>query len=67
MMTKPNLGIYVSADERRWLLHAASLRHISLDEYIRRALNESLIREGVDALLIMTKEDRDRKRNAIKA
>jgi len=41
----------VSEDEREWVKHAAALRGLSLTEYIKRAVNASLCREGVDAVL----------------
>ncbi len=51
------IDISVSLDERRWVEHAARLRHISLSEYVRQAINASLRREGVDAVLLRTSED----------
>ena len=43
----------VTVEERDYVKHAASLRNLTLREYIVRAINASLRRDGVDALLIM--------------
>lgn len=52
MATKELLTIPVTADELAWVRHAAGLRRLSLAEYVRRAINQSLLREGVDAVLL---------------
>ncbi len=46
------LGVRVSAEELDWVQHAASLRALSLSEYVREAINARLRREGVDAVLL---------------
>lgn len=54
-----DITIRVTEDERAWVEHAASLVGLSLAEYVKRAINARLRREGVDAVLI-----RERGRNA---
>jgi hypothetical protein len=51
------LSVAASRDEYEWVLHAAKLRHMSAAEYIRRAINASLRREGVDAVLFRESAD----------
>lgn len=50
--TRETLTIPISGDELAWVRHAAGLRRLSLAEYVRRAINLSLSREGVDAVLL---------------
>lgn len=52
------IAIAVDAEEYRWVKHAASLRHVSLAEYVKQAINASLRKEGVDAVLLREKGDR---------
>jgi uncharacterized protein (DUF1778 family) len=47
----------LNAEERDWVEHAASLVHQSMTEYIRRAINMRLRREGVDAVLLRQDDD----------
>jgi hypothetical protein len=42
----------MTKDEHYWVSHAASLRSLSFHEYVVRAINASLRREGVDAVLL---------------
>lgn len=53
-----SLGVRVTIMEMDWIAHAAKLRHMSFDEYVKQAINESLRREGVDAVLLKVKGDR---------
>ena len=52
----PTIKIVVTKTEREYVEHAAKLVGRSLDAYIRRAINASLCREGVDAVLLREKE-----------
>jgi len=49
---KVPLMVTVTADERDWVKHAASLKGQTLREYVIRAINASLRRDGVDAVCI---------------
>jgi uncharacterized protein (DUF1778 family) len=51
------LVVRVSAEELDWLKHAAKLRHRSVSEYVKRALNAQLRREGVDAVLFKLRDE----------
>jgi hypothetical protein len=51
------LEIIVTDDEAAQVRHAARLRHLSTGEYIKRAINASLRREGVDAVLLRESDD----------
>jgi len=55
--TEPRLSIPISAEELDWVEHAARLRHLPVVEYVRRAINLSLRKEGVDALLLAQSDD----------
>jgi hypothetical protein len=48
---KRRLEIACTDEELDWVRHAAKLRGLSLVEYVKRAINASLQREGVDAVL----------------
>jgi hypothetical protein len=50
--------IRATADEYNWLAHAADLRHLSVGEYVKRAINAQFCREGVDAVLFREREPR---------
>lgn len=54
------IPIVVSLDEYDWVKHAASLRGLSVAEYVKRAINAQLRREGVDAVLIREREPRSK-------
>lgn len=43
--------LYYYQQERSWVRHAAKLRGISLQEYVKRAINAALVKQGVDAIL----------------
>jgi hypothetical protein len=46
-----------------WLRHAASLKRVTVVEYIRRAINVQLCADGVDAVLFQeTHNSSDRRR-----
>ena len=49
---RATLNLKLSAEELDWVEHAARLRHIPTEEYVRRAINLSLRKEGVDAVLL---------------
>lgn len=51
------INLEATSEERDQLRLAAKLRHVSLSEYIRRAINASLRREGVDAVLFRESDD----------
>lgn len=51
------LNLKLSAEELDWVEHAARLRHIPTEEYVRRAINLSLRKEGVDAVLLEESDD----------
>lgn len=55
MNSKPTttLSIGCSQDELEWLRHAARLRHQTVPEYVKDAINARLIRDGVDAVLFL--------------
>jgi hypothetical protein len=63
MVTRPNfprskfIEIRTTNDEYEWVEHAASLCGLDVDQYVRQAINASLRREGVDAVLLKTDED----------
>ena len=44
-------------DEKDWLTHAARLRHLSVSEYIKEAINTRLRREGVDAVCFAVRSE----------
>lgn len=50
------IGVNVSEQERDYVEHAAKLRGLSLQQYVKRAINEALQRDGVDALLLKLRE-----------
>lgn len=56
-MTQDQIKFSVTKDERDWVKHAARLRNLTLREYIIQAINASLRREGVDAVLIKERGD----------
>lgn len=56
-VSEPRLNIPVTPEELDYVQHAASLRSLSLVEYVRRAINLSLRKEGVDALLLAQSDD----------
>jgi hypothetical protein len=51
------ISVPVTTEELNWVLHAASLRRLTLVEYVRRAINLSLRKEGVDAVLLRQSDD----------
>lgn len=51
MSNNKKIAIDASDEEADWIRHAAKLRGLSMSEYIKRAINASLRREGVDAVL----------------
>lgn len=51
------LRVQMTADERNWVRHAADLRHLPIEEYVKRAINTQLRHEGVDAVLIRQSDD----------
>ena len=50
--------VNATVDEYDWVKHAASLVHLSLAEYVKRAINASLRKEGVDAVLFRERSGR---------
>lgn len=48
--------IRASTTEVDWVKHAASLHGWSLSEYVKRAINAALRKEGVDAVLFGERE-----------
>lgn len=46
-----------SSDELRWVEHAASLRGQTAEEYVKRAINAALRKQGVDAVLFGESDD----------
>ena len=50
------LEVLVKRDELDWLKHASKLRRLSVSEYVKRAVNTQLCKEGVDAVLFRTTE-----------
>lgn len=58
------LTMCVRAHELRWVKHAASLRGLSLTEYVKRAINASLRQQGVDATLFREMGSPDRAEQA---
>lgn len=53
---RARLILRVTRNELDWVKRAARLRHLSLAEYVKRAINASLQREGVDAVLFTERE-----------
>ncbi len=51
------VSVSFTAEEADWLRHAAELSHLPFDEFVRRAINEQLVRMGVDAVLLRTSDD----------
>lgn len=51
------LSVYCMEEEREWVKHAAKLRGLSMAEYVKRAVNAALIRDGVDAYLFAEKDE----------
>jgi hypothetical protein len=47
----------LTLEEHDYVKHAASLKSLSMSEYIKRAINAQLRREGVDAVLIRQSDD----------
>lgn len=47
----------IEAEAVSWIAHAASLRDQTLGEYIKRAVNAALRKQGVDAVLIAESDD----------
>jgi uncharacterized protein (DUF1778 family) len=57
MATKSaQITVRCSAQEYDWALHAARLKRMTLREYVVRAVNDSLVRDGVDAVLLYENE-----------
>lgn len=52
MRSPAGIAIFDSREESDWVKHAARLRGMSWREYVRRAVNERLQRDGVDAVLL---------------
>ncbi len=52
-----SLLIRASREELDQLRHAASLRRVAVAEYIKRALNTQMRKEGVDAVLFRESDD----------
>lgn len=52
------LLIRASREELEQLRLAAKLRHLSVAEYVKRALNTQMRKEGVDAVLFRQSDDR---------
>lgn len=52
------LILRATQDELRQVKHAASLRGLSMAEYVKRAINHSMMREGVDAVLFRVADAR---------
>jgi hypothetical protein len=52
------IELYATREEYEQVKLAASLRHLSMPEYIRQALNAQMRREGVDAVLFEERDDR---------
>ncbi len=51
------IRVEMTLDERNWVRHAADLRHLPIEEYVKRAINAQLRKEGVDAVLIRQSDD----------
>ncbi len=51
------LIIRTTAEELDWVKHAADLRGLSMAEYVTRAINVQLRREGGDAVLFRQSDD----------
>ncbi len=60
------LIIRASDDEVRYVQHAASLRNITMAEYVRRAVNASLRSDGVDAVLFAEDGREPRRSGAVR-
>ena len=52
MRVPAGIAIFDSRNEPDWVKHAASLSGMSWREYVRRAVNRELRRQGVDAVLL---------------
>lgn len=48
---KKYIQVSATDTEYDWLAHAAKLRGLTIREYVVKAINASLRREGVDAVL----------------
>lgn len=51
-----HIDLLVSRAELEQVQLAAELRHVSVDVYVKRAINGQLMREGVDAVLLEEKK-----------
>lgn len=49
--TKLPIVIKATEEEYDWVCHAAKLRGLSLQEFVKRAINATLVKQGVDAVL----------------
>ena len=61
-MKDNRIVIRASADENRQIRLSARLRHQSVAEYVKRALNASLRHQGIDAVLFRERESRQQLR-----
>lgn len=55
-----SIKIPMSRDEADYIRHASKLSHMSVNEFIRRAVNVRLREMGVDAVLLAEREPRRR-------
>jgi uncharacterized protein (DUF1778 family) len=51
------LQITATEEEARWVDHAAALNHQTTEEFIKRAINARLQRQGVNAVLFRESDD----------
>lgn len=51
------IRVEVTSNEKHHVQHAAGLRGLTTSEYVKRAINAQLRREGVDAVLIRQSDE----------
>lgn len=56
--SSPLRGVRLTDEELDWLKHASGLRGLTVNEYVRRAINMSMRKEGVDAVLMKERPSR---------
>ncbi len=55
---KVQISIDASKEEADWVRHAAKLHGVNVSEYVKRAINAALRKQGVDAVLFAERDDK---------
>ena len=56
--TPHQLRINATREELDWVRHAAKLQGMAVSEFVKRAINDRLVKMGVDAVLFVESEPR---------